>query len=191
MIQQIKKKEKFKNLAKKSIFLCKRKNKKKIIQTHRNNRNQRISYNFRPRKQYNINSCESSDESSISSFIPSRTSTQSEYPSISHNHTYNRETSSIQSSFQKAQSTIDSTSSKDNVSRRNTPMENMEQKLFRQLNTKYIKQHPNNSMFDPLQHQQGVWTKTRLQRYFLLHMSKENYDNKAEEQLSSIWENNN
>ena len=46
-------------------------------------------------------------------------------------------------------------------------------------------------MFDPFQHQQGVWTKARLQRYFPFHMSKENNDNKAEKQLSSIWENNN
>ena len=46
-------------------------------------------------------------------------------------------------------------------------------------------------MFDPLQHQQGVRTKIRLQRYFPLHMSQEDYDNKAEEQRSSIWENNN
>ena len=70
-------------------------------------------------------------------------------------------------------------------------MENIEQNSFRELNTKYIKQHSNNSMFDPLQHQQGVWTKTRLERYFPLHVSKENYDDKAEEQRSSIWENNN
>ena len=95
----------------------------------------------------------------------------------------------MESSFQKTHSTIDSTSSKDNIPTRNTHMENTEQKLFREPNTKYIKQHPNNSMFDPLQHQQGVRTKTRLQRYFPLHMSQEDYDNKAEQQLSSIWEN--
>ena len=98
------------------MFLRKRKNKlqhsSKNIET---TEIQRISYNFRPRKQCKINSCESSDESSVSSFIPSRTSTQSEYPLIFHNHTYNRDTSSIESSFQKAQLTIDSTSSKDNI----------------------------------------------------------------------------
>ena len=70
-------------------------------------------------------------------------------------------------------------------------MENIEQNSFRELNTKYIKEHQNNSMFDRLQHQQGVLTKARLQRYFPLHISKENYNDKAEEQLSSIWENNN
>ena len=170
-------------------FMFLRKSKYKLQHLSKNietTENQRISYNFRPRKQCNINSCESSDKSSITSSIPSRTSTQSEYSSISHNHTYNKETSSIKSSFQNAQSTIDSTSSKDNVPTRNTPMENIEQKFFRELNTKDIKHHPNKSMFDPLQHQQGVLTKTRPKRYFLVHMSKENYNNKADGQLSSI-----
>ena len=124
VIQQIKKStiEKFKNLTKKSNFL--RKNKIKLHHPSKHKAtttNQRISYNFRPRKQCNINNCESSEESANSSFFPSSTSTQSKYPSISHNHTYNREISSVKSSSEKAQSTIDTTPSKENVTTSNTP----------------------------------------------------------------------
>ena len=98
VIQQIKKTiEKFNIITKKSSFS--RKSKYKQKQTHKKietTESQRISYNLRPRRYSNINSYASSDESPISSFIPSRTSTQSEYPSISHNHTYNRTTSSCE-----------------------------------------------------------------------------------------------
>ena len=99
LIQQIKKHtiETFEKQTMKFMFL--RKSKYKLQHLSKNietTENQRISYNFRPRKQCNINSFASSDESPISSFIPSITSTQSEYPSISHNHTYNRTTSSCE-----------------------------------------------------------------------------------------------
>ena len=67
-------------------------------------------------------------------------------------------------------------------------MQNTDLQLFQEPITKYTKQHPNNLMFDPLKHQQGVWSKPRLQRYFPLHMTNAKYDPTADEQLSSIWE---
>ena len=51
-----------------------------------------------------------------------------------------------------------------------------------------MKQHSNNLMFDPLQHQQGVWTKPRLQRYFPIQMTTEDHNPPANEQPCSIWE---
>ena len=59
---------------------------------------------------------------------------------------------------------------------------------FREQITKYTKQHSNNSMFDPLKHQQGVWSRPGLQRYFPLHMTNNNYNPTADEQISSIRE---
>ena len=46
-------------------------------------------------------------------------------------------------------------------------------------------------MFNPLQHQQGVWTKPRLQRYFPLHLSQKEKDIMNGKQLPSIWADNN
>ena len=67
-------------------------------------------------------------------------------------------------------------------------MQNIDPQPFREPRTNYTKQHPNNSTFDPLQHQQRVWTKPILQRYLLLHMIMEEYNPPADEQPSSIWE---
>ena len=78
----------------------------------------------------------SKEESSTSSFIPSRISTQLEYPSISHNHTYNKETTSVGSSIQKAQSTIDYKPSQNIASTSNTYMKNIEPIPFSEPNTK-------------------------------------------------------
>ena len=50
--------------------------------------------------------------------------------------------------MEKTQSTIYSISSKDNTPKCDTYIQNVEPKPLRELNTKYIKQHPNNSMFD-------------------------------------------
>ena len=112
----------------------------------------------------------SSNESPISSFIPSITSSHSAYPSLSYNHIYNRASSSCGLSIPKTQSTTDSTFSEDNFHHSDIQMQNTGLQLFREPMTKCTKQHPNNSTFDPLKNQQGVWSKPRLQRYFPFHM---------------------
>ena len=43
-------------------------------------------------------------------------------------------------------------------------------------------------MFDQFKHQQGVYTKPRLQRYFPLHITDDAHNSKAEHQQSSIRE---
>ena len=67
---------------------------------------QRISYNFRPRKHNDISSHRSSSnkESLINSFNPFSNSYHIDYQSITHNHTFNKEESDCSTSIDEEQS---------------------------------------------------------------------------------------
>lgn len=109
---------------------------------------QRTSYNFRPRKQYNTSSCESSKGPSVSSFNPSKNLSYSNDPSLSHNQTYNKAASSCRSSIDKEQSASKSTKFKSNEHLSDLGIQLTKSQPYRVPTTKYTNQHPNDSMCD-------------------------------------------
>ena len=111
--------------------------KNSIRRRKKKNRKNNAPRTIRPRKQYNTSSCESSKDSSVSSFNSSKNLSYSNDPFLSHNQTYNKAASSCRSSIDKEQSASKSTKFKSNEHLSDLRIQLTKSQPYRAPTTKY------------------------------------------------------